>query len=375
MVKSSAKYECDILQEGVRPLILLEVKWMSQYRVGIIGFGSIFPMHARSISRQANAHLAAVCDINPERARARADEYNCSFYVDYREMIAQANLDVVHICTPHYLHAPMAIFAAEHGVHVLTEKPMAISNEEAYAMIKAAEENNVVLSVIFQNRFNPGSQLVKKVMESGELGRVLASKLSVTWQRTKEYYTGSDWKGTWDQEGGGVVINQAIHTFDLARWFIGSEIESVDATISTRVLGDVIEVEDCAEGIIRFENGVITCFQALNYYGCSIPVELELHCEHGTARIIGDTGIVKFNDGREMRAVPNPKELIAYGSAKSYWGVSHIKQITDFYHALEQGIEPAVTARDAVKTQELVSAIYESGKKRQKAASNVEVCC
>ena len=337
---------------------------MKQYRVGIIGCGSIFPMRI-SVARQVNAKLVAVCDIKEERAKARASEYNCAYYLDYREMIDQADLDVVHICTPHYLHAPMAVYAANKGVHVLTEKPMSISLADACEMIGAAEKNGVVLGVIFQNRYNPGSKLVKEMLVSGQLGRIISSKLSVTWKRTDEYYSKSDWKGTWDKEGGGVIIDQAIHTLDLARWLVDSEIEFVDASISNRT-HSLIEVEDAAEGVIKYKNGVLTCFYAVNYYGYDAPVEIELHCERGMAKISADTGTVILNDGREFKAALDPNELIDYGNFKHYWGVSHIKQITNFYQALAKGIEPEITGKDAVKTQALVCAIYESGKKKQK---------
>ena len=279
---------------------------MKRFRVGIIGCGSIFPMHSVSVVQQVNAELVAVCDIKEDRAKQRAEEYNCAYYLDYQEMIDKENLDVVHICTPHYLHAPMAVYAAEKGVHILTEKPMAIELADAYAMIEAAENSGVVLGVIFQNRYNPGSKLIKEVLDSGELGRLLSCKLSVTWKRTDEYYSLSDWKGTWELEGGGVVIDQAIHT----------------------------------------------------------PEEIERYCEQGPAKMTADSGVVRLNNGRELRADPDPNEFFNYGAVKQYWGVSHIKQITNFYQALAQGVEPDITGRDAVKTQELVCAIYQSGKQR-----------
>ena len=327
--------------------------WMRQH----------FPMHSVSVVQQANAELVAVCDIKEDRAKQRAEEYNCAYYLDYQEMIDKENLDVVHICTPHYLHAPMAVYAAEKGVHILTEKPMAIELADAYAMIEAAENSGVVLGVIFQNRYNPGSKLIKEVLDSGELGRVLSCKLSVTWKRTDEYYSLSDWKGTWELEGGGVVIDQAIHTLDLARWFINSEIEYVEANIANRTHSK-IEVEDVAEGVIKFKNGVLTSFYTINYYGYDAPVEIELYCEHGLAKMTADSGVVRLNNGRELRADPDPNEFFNYGAVKQYWGVSHIKQITNFYQALAQGVEPDITGRDAVKTQELVCAIYQSGKQR-----------
>ena len=249
---------------------------MKQFRVGIIGCGNIFPMHAIPVTAQENAELVAVCDVKEDRARAKAEEFNCAYYLDYQEMIDQENLDVVHICTPHYLHAPMAIYAAKKGVHVLTEKPMAIKLEDAKAMIAAAEKNDVVLGVIFQNRYNPGSKLIKKALDSGELGGVISCKLSVTWQRTDEYYSQSDWKGTWDKEGGGVVIDQAIHTLDLARWLINSEIEFVEANIANRThQKSMLRIW---RRIIQFKT---VCWQAStpSLLRLDAPVEIELYCE------------------------------------------------------------------------------------------------
>lgn len=338
---------------------------MSAFRVGIIGCGNIFPMHAVSVEQQKNAKLVAVCDIKESRAKEKAKNHNCKYYLDYKEMMDKEHLDVVHICTPHYLHAPMAIYAANQGKHILTEKPMAISKEDAYAMIEAARKNQVTLGVIFQNRYNAGSILIKKALESGELGKIISGKLSVTWKRTDEYYSKSDWKGTWEKEGGGVIIDQAIHTLDLMNWFVNDEIDYIDASISNRT-HELIRVEDAAEGVIKYKNGVSTSFYAINYYGYDAPVEIELYCEHGIAKLTSETGLIKFADGREMKAARNPNEFFNYGTSKQYWGVSHIKQIHNYYSALEKGIAPDITGEEAVKTQEMICAIYESGKKQQR---------
>lgn len=339
---------------------------MSKYRVGIVGCGNIFPMHAISINSLVTAEVVAVCDIKEKRAKAKAEEFNCKYYFDYKEMIDTENLDVIHICLPHYLHAPAAIYAASKGVNILTEKPMSIKQEDAEAMIRTASENNVILGVIFQNRYNPGSQLIKRSLESGELGKIISGKLSVTWNRSDEYYSKSDWKGTWDMEGGGVIIDQAIHTMDLMRWFINSDIEYVDASISNRA-HDIIEVEDSAEGVIKYKNGVVTGFYAINYYGYDAPVEIELYCENGIAKMIADKGIVKLKDGREFIADNNPNEVFSYGNgSKGYWGVSHVKQINNFYTALAKGIKADITGEEAIKTQRMICAIYESGKTKRR---------
>lgn len=338
---------------------------MAKFRVGIIGCGNIFPMHSISVKQLPNAELAAVCDIKKERATAIAEEYNCSYYLDYHEMINKEKLDVVHICTPHYLHAPMALYAASKGVNILTEKPMSITKEDAYSMVEAAKRGNVCLGVIFQNRYNPGAALIKETLDTGQLGKIISVKLSVTWKRTDDYYDQSDWKGTWEKEGGGVIIDQAIHTFDLARWFVDSEIDFVDASIANRT-HERIDVEDDAVGIIKYKNGVLTSFYTNNYYGYDAPVEIELHCENGLAKLTSDISVVKFNNGRELCANHDPQDFAGYGNVKSYWGISHIKQITNYYNALEKGIEPDITGEEALKTQELICAIYKSGKKHKR---------
>lgn len=335
---------------------------MKKYKVGIVGCGNIFPMHAVSVRMLDNAELVAVCDIKDDRAKSKAEEFGCKYYKDYKDMIMKEDIDVVHICTPHYLHAPISIYASNAGKHVLTEKPMSISLDDAKTMIKAAEESNTTLGVIFQNRFNNGSLLIKENLQSGALGRILAGKAIVTWNRSDDYYSRSDWKGTWDKEGGGVVIDQAIHTLDLMRWFVDSELEYVDATIGNKA-HEIIEVEDVAEGVIKYRNGTVTGFYTINYYSYDAPVEIELHCEKGIARLVGDRASVRFNDGRECIADINPNETIDYGNGvKTYWGTSHSKQIRNYYQCLDSGRQLEIPVVDSLETQKMICAIYESGK-------------
>lgn len=339
---------------------------MKKYKVAIIGCGNIFPMHAASIQLTGISEVTAVCDIKEDRAKMYAEKYNCSWYTDYEKMIDEADIDVVHICTPHYLHPPMGIYAANAGKSVLTEKPMGISYDEAREMVEACERNGVALGVIFQNRYNPGSQLIKNALTDGSLGQVLGGKCSVTWKRTDEYYSKSDWKGTWEKEGGGVLIDQAIHTMDLMRWFVDEDVEYVDAQIGNRA-HEMIRVEDSVEGVVKFKNGVFTGFYAINYYSYDAPVEIEIHCVKGIAKMAADRATIKYNDGTEITRDKNPNEVVDYGEGvKIYWGVSHSKQIRDFYQALQEGRAPYIDGRDALKTQEMVDCIYRSGKENKR---------
>ena len=341
---------------------------MAKFRVGIVGCGNIFPMHAVPVNMMKNAELVAVCDVKEDRAKAKAEKFKCKYYLDYREMIDNEALDVIHICTPHYMHAPISIYASNAGKHVLTEKPMSISLQDAEAMIKAADDSKTTLGVIFQNRYNNGSVLIKETLQSGALGKILSGRAIVTWMRTDEYYSKSDWKGTWDKEGGGVIIDQAIHTLDLMRWFVGSEIEYVDANIGNRA-HNIIEVEDVAEGVIKYKNGAVTGFFTINYYTYDAPVEIELHCEKGIVKMVGDRASIRLDNGRELIADINQQEAagVDFGEGtKSYWGISHIKQISNYYDCLGRGEKPEITGTEALKTQKMICAIYESGKTRKR---------
>jgi len=336
-------------------------KIMKKLRVGIIGCGNIFPMHAYPVMEREDTELVAICDNKSDRMTEQANKLGASGYTDYIDMFDKADLDVVHLCTPHYLHPIMAIEALKRGIMVLTEKPMSIAAADAKAMVDTSIEFNTRLGVIFQNRYNPGSKLIKSSLENGSLGKIISGRAFVTWNRSDDYYALSDWKGTWDKEGGGVIIDQAIHTLDLMRWFVNDDIDFVDAHISNRA-HEIIEVEDSAEGVIKYKNGVVTGFYTVNYYGYDAPVEIELYCENGIAKMVGDKATITMTDGTVFIADKNPNESFNYGDVKSYWGVSHVKQINQFYDSLRDGVSLDVTAEDACKTQEMVSAIYESGK-------------
>jgi len=310
---------------------------MDQLRVAVIGCGNVSSVHLAAAAGSPHAQLMAVCDTKPERARSAGEKHGVPFYTDYREVLAQKP-DVVHIFTPHHTHAEITIAACEQGINVLTEKPMAVSLRDADRMIKAAEQNNVTLGVIFQNRYNPASAAVKQAVAAGRLGKIKGARMFVTWYRPDEYYSKSDWKGTWDKEGGGVLIDQAIHTMDLMQWIVG-DIDSLKASMANRT-HHLIDVEDVAEATIRFKNGAVGSLYACNFYSYDADVYLEIHGELGTAMI--------EKDKARIRTAGQPDEWVfAEGDhevvGKSYWGVSHKVQINEFYRDLLAG-RPLSTA-------------------------------
>ncbi|MDR1001614.1 MAG: Gfo/Idh/MocA family oxidoreductase [Clostridiales bacterium] len=331
-----------------------------KYKAAIIGCGNIFPMHGWSVHANPHCDLVAVADNKFDRAQAKAVEFGCKAYADYEEMILNEKPNGVHICTPHYLHAQMALFALGHNAHVLTEKPMAIDINDAEQMVAAAERAGKNLGVIFQNRYNPGSVFARQMLDSGELGRVKGAKMEVTWCRGGDYYA-DDWHGTWDKEGGGVIINQALHTFDLMRYLVGANAKSVDCHISNRAHPSV-EVEDEADGVIVFDNGVMGSFYCNLYYANDDDIHLQLLCEKGKINIYADTAKVEFMNGRTYAAGATPGEFFAYGGVKSYWGMSHKKQIDNFYSCLANGERPFIDGHDALETTRMVLACYQSAK-------------
>lgn len=338
---------------------------MRKLRVGIVGCGNIFPMHAISVKKNDNLELVGVCDVKEDRANKEANRFNTKAYFDYDEMLKDANLDVVHICTPHHLHAPMTIKAFKQNIHVLTEKPMAINVEDGKAMIEAAKTHKKTLGVIFQNRYNKGAAFLKDTLMQGHLGKIKSAKCQVTWDRSDAYYQKSDWKGTWDKEGGGAVIDQAIHTLDLMRWFVDDEIKSIDAFIANRV-HETIDVEDTAEGLIQFKNGVRANFHVINYNTMDSPVTIELHCEHGIATYTDGLTHIKYNDNAQAIVDADPNERLDYGDVKSYWGVSHVKQIDAYYYDIMHDRQPVIDGNEALITQKIVNGIYQSGKTHTK---------
>lgn len=332
-------------------------------RVGIVGCGNIFTMHVTSTTHLENAKLVGVCDIKKDRADKAAEKFNVKAYYDYKDLIKKELIDVVHICVPHYLHPIISKYALEHDVNVLCEKPMAIKWEDAVNNVALAEKNNLKYGIIFQCRFNDTARLIKQNLENGKLGKVISARVVLTWCKPDSYYALSDWKGTWDKEGGGVVIDQAIHSLDLANWFINDEPISVQAHLTNRG-HSIMEVDDTGEGFIRYKNGATLSFWAMNNYGCDEPIEIRLLCENGKAVMSYDDAVITFNDGTQLTASTQNPEIV-YENGKDYWGFQHIREIADFYDTVETDREPFISGKEALKIQKIICEIYKDGNFRK----------
>lgn len=332
---------------------------MDKKRTAVIGCGVISDTHLSAISEIENAELSAVCDIIPERAEAASKKYSCKCYTDYRKMIESERLDCVHICLPHYLHSEAAVYAMRHGLDVLCEKPVDATLSGAREMESVQKETGRRLGIIFQNRYHTGARFAKNMVESGKMGKLIAVNGVVFWSRDEEYY-GGGWRAFYKSAGGGVLINQAIHTLDLMRYFTGSDVKSVSASISH--LGvTTAEVEDTAAGFLMFENGVICNFYFTINNICDRPPDIELIFEKGNVVLSGREATARYNNGTIEKPEETPEKACGISHTKACYGSTHIDQIYEFYND-KTGEKTADTLREGMKTAELVDKIFKAAK-------------
>lgn len=294
------------------------------FRVGIIGCGGISAVHAQVIKELENTELAACADVIPERSA----RYGCAAYTDWRELLEREKPDAVHLCTPHYLHPIMTAEAARRGVAVFTEKPPAI-DASGWEQVKEAA-TRVPVGICFQNRYHPHIRSCLRFLREGIYGELRGIRAFMTWNRTAEYYAAADWKGKWATEGGGALINQAIHTLDLIVGFLGVP-DQAEAALRNHHLRDAIEVEDTAEIYLRKGN-VPALLYASNAYSQDAPVILELHFDQAVIRLEGDLMTV-IRDGKKQE-IPCVTDPVL---GRSYWGAGHKACIADFYRSIETG--------------------------------------
>lgn len=332
---------------------------MAKLKTAIIGCGNIYRVHADVISKIEVADLVVVVDIKENRAKEAARLYGCNYYKDYKELL-NTDIDVVHICTPHFLHSSMAIKLMEAGIDVLVEKPLALNVKQGLEILKTTKNTGQRLGVVFQNRFNENSLRVKKILEDGSLGRIIGIKGIVTWFRDKDYYLQDKWRGRYETEGGGVLINQAIHTLDLLQWFAG-EVKAVKGSVDTRVLDEIIEVEDTAEATLYFANGAIGLFYSTNCFTSNSPVEIEIHCEGGMLKLTG--GELKITASKNDLGFSEEKDV----QYKSYWGSGHQKLIEGFYRDLIDNTDKnTINGEEGIETLRLIEGINYSSENSEK---------
>lgn len=324
-------------------------------KFGIIGCGAIANAHVDAIASIPDAQLVACCDIDQAKLQDFAARHaGLRTYLNYCDLLA-SDVDVVTIATPHYRHAEMTIAALAANKHVICEKPMAKTVSETDAVLAAAQASRGTYTVCFQNRFNPSFITFKQLLAQGELGQLKGVKCELTWHRDAAYYQAADWKGRWATEGGGVLINQAIHTLDALCWLCGQP-RRVKGRIMTSLLDGAVEVEDAAMATVALPHQVNAVVFATNDYSSDPDPVMTFDGTKGTARLT-------------MHALHINNQLIedhvddVVAGKKAVWGDGHRRLFRAFVNRIEGIDDPLIKylpQADGREALALLTGIYQS---------------
>ncbi len=339
---------------------------MKPIRFGIVGTGAIAPFHARAIQSVPGAQVIGVASRTAENAKRFAQEHRIPFVAaDVEELARHPEIDAITITTPSALHREPALAAIRHGKHLMIEKPIDATVEGTDEILDAARKAGVIVGSIFQARFGDGARALKHAIETGRFGRLVLCSAYVKWHRTASYYTG--WKGKLALDGGGALINQAIHAVDLLQWFAGLPSEVFAWT--TRVVHTGIESEDTACAVLRYPNGAMGTIETSTAVWPGWSRKLEICGERGSAAMEDDDiSQWEFRDAQpEDAAIRATRESGAMGSGASapmairFEG--HLRQFEDFVAAIRENRAPIIDGREARKAVVLVRAIYDSAER------------
>lgn len=331
----------------------------SPLRVAIVGTGVIGRTHAAVITAHPDLELVAVIDTVPANLRAIADLVEQELgatrpagFGSIADAVVGSDFDVIAVCTPSGAHVSVTEQALAAGKHVVIEKPLDVSLDRARRIAVLAEEaasRGIVVTVISQHRFDPASVAVDRAISSGRLGRVASATATVAWWRSQEYYDSGTWRGTWELDGGGALMNQGVHTVDLLLHFLGTPATVFGQT--ARLVHTGIEVEDLAAAVVRFESGAIATLLATTNANPHVGARIEVHGSKGSAVIMNDElDFFQAEDG----APPDAPRAPAGSSLLD----GHTRQYDDLVDAIRTGRGPAVTVADATKALALVRAVY-----------------
>lgn len=332
---------------------------MSTFGVGIVGGGTIGAVHARALKRIEGAELVAIAGRPRGRGSALAKEHGADWHPKMESLLERPDVDAVILCTPSGLHPEGAVAAARAGKHVITEKPMAITLEGANRMIEACREAGVVLSVIFQYRYNRAALRLKRALDAGLFGRPVIGNALVHWRRTHDYYReNGGWRGTWELDGGGALMNQSIHAVDLLQWLLGP----VESLVSyTATLTHDIDAEDTATAALRFGSGAMGVIQGTTSAHMDYPLRIEIRGEEGGATLEGSR-LSEWRPSRDTEVL-SAEELERFpDSPEDSLGPAHERQLREIFGALQRGEEPPLSGEEAKKAVEIVLGIYRSAR-------------
>ena len=337
----------------------------NQVRVALVGCGKIAAIHAKALDALPEADFVACCDREISRAADLAARYGVPHVSDHVVDLFQSGLvDAALVCTPHPAHEAVVVAAAEAGVHVLCEKPIATTLGEADRMIAAADRAGIKFGVIFQRRFWPSVQRIRAAIDAGKIGTPILGECAVRLWRGPDYFAMDPWRGKWATEGGGVLMNQAVHSIDHFQWFMGRAVE-VSGRIATLRHGGYIDVEDTAVATVRFESGALGVIQASSTFQPAYGFRVAVNGDSGATISVWERneGELGVND---VWSIPGEEGLreqwLAEDDGKEGFPDYHILQIQEFLQSIQAGRDPAVTGAEARKSLEIILAIYESSR-------------
>ncbi|MDZ4852691.1 MAG: Gfo/Idh/MocA family oxidoreductase [Pirellulaceae bacterium] len=334
---------------------------------GIIGCGMIARFHARAIAEIRGAKLVACHNRTLDKAAKFAAEFPCQAYDDLDAMLARPDIDVVTICTPSGAHLEPGVMAAKAGKHVLVEKPLEVTLKRCDALIAACDKAKVRLGTIFPSRFHESAKVLKQAVDQKRFGKITLADAYVKWFRTQEYYDSGAWRGTWKLDGGGALMNQAIHSIDLLLWIMGpvAEISANTATLAH----ERIEVEDVATASIRFENGALGVIEASTAAYPGSLKRIEIAGSHGMATL-EEESIVRWTFAKEKAKDKRIIEQL-HNNTKTGGGASdptaighaaHRELFKDFLKGIANGQTSMTEGGEGRRSVELILGIYQSAK-------------
>ena len=332
---------------------------------GIVGCGMIANFHAKAIADLEDARLVACFDTFPDAADRLAGETQCQAYHQFDQMLENPEVAVVTICTPSGAHLDPAVAAARAGKHVIVEKPLEITLSRCDQIIEAARQNQVVLATIFPSRFHQSCVELKRAVQEGRFGQLTMGDAYVKWYRTQQYYDSGAWRGTWDLDGGGALMNQAIHSVDLLTWLMGpvAEVRAMTATL----VHQRIDVEDTAVATLRFSSGALGVIEASTAAYPGYLKRIELHGSHGTA-VLEEEDIKVWDFAESDERDDDIKERLA-GRTQTGGGASdpaaighhgHRDLFADVLMAIRKEASPRIDGPEGRRSVEIIRAIYQS---------------
>ncbi|MEM9587832.1 MAG: Gfo/Idh/MocA family oxidoreductase [Planctomycetota bacterium] len=339
--------------------------------IGIVGVGVIANFHARAVADAGGAHLVGCASRRPEATKEFAQKHSCRSFDSLEQMLADPEIDAISVCTPSGAHLEPALAAAQAGKHVVVEKPLEITTERCDKIIQACDAAGVRLAVTFQSRFHESSRLMKKAVQEGRFGKITMGDAYVKWYRSQEYYDSGAWRGTWELDGGGALMNQAIHSVDLLLWLMGdvAEISAMTATMTH----ERIEVEDVAVANLRFKSGALGVIEATTTAYPGALKRIEIAGSQGSA-ILEEEDIKQWDFADETEDDQRIRQSMI-GKTETGGGASdpaaighhgHTALFEEFVQAVNENRPSQLDGHEGRRSVEVIRGIYESAKTGQR---------